>query len=169
MNEPSYAVDWRVENKVYLALILMVILISAIYGTERYAELHANDRYYEHTHDMTVWAIPENYIYVVEIEFCSSREDAYAGQNVLMGTGVTVRPDMPEKIEQALYGLPVTYSGFWVRVGFGYELAENEWQWTYDYGSLQLGVETSFYLEGRVFTILVTAHISGTSNSQSLL
>ena len=154
--EPPYDVDERTKNRLYLALILIMIFISGVYGIEQYVELPQNDSTYEPSHDIIIWAKPENYTYEVEIMFYGSKQDTITEHNRLAGTSVTVRPDMPERIESALYALPYTQSVFWIRIGFGYEVAEDEWQWVYTSDILRLGVELCVHIEGHEFVILVT-------------
>ena len=64
-----------------------------------------------------------------EVEFFiyGNQQDAINGKNRLAGTSITVRPDMSGRIESALYSLPYTYNLLWLGIGFGYELAEDDW------------------------------------------
>ena len=154
--ESSYEVDERTKNKLYLALVLMMILVFGLYGIERYVDLPQNEPTHEPSHDIIIWAIPENYTYEVEIFIYGNQQDAINGKNRLAGTSITVRPDMSGRIESALYSLPYTYNLLWLRIGFGYELAEDDWQWVYTFDILRLGVELYTHIEGHDFTILVT-------------
>jgi hypothetical protein len=154
--EPSYEVDEQTKKKLYLALVLMMILLVGLYGTEQYVALQRNDSTYEPSHDIVIWAETENYTYEIKIMFYSSEQDALIERNRLTETSVTIRPDIPKRIESVLYALPTTYNVLWIQIGFGHELAEDEWQWVYKFDILRLGVEYSVIIEGHEFTMLVT-------------
>ena len=152
----SHEVDLRTKKKLYSVLVFMMILLSGVYGIEQYIESHQVASTYEPSHDIILWTKPENYTYEVEIAFYGNGQDAISEQNRVAHTSITVRPDMSETIKSALYTLPYTQSIYWIRVGFGYELAEDEWEWAYTSGILKLGVELRVNLEGHEVTMLVT-------------
>lgn len=154
--EPPYDVDYQTKNKLYLALILMMIILFGIYSIEQYIASSQFDPIYEPSHNIILWTKSENYTYLVDIAFYGSKQDEIVEQNRLAQASISVRPDMSERIDSVLYALPYTQSVFWIRVGFGYEVAEDEWQWEYTSDILKLGVELCVHIEGHEFVILVT-------------
>lgn len=154
---PSYEVDEQTEKRLRRALVFMIVLLLVVYGIEQYDWSRQIDTTYEPSHDIILWTESENYTYEVEVSFYTNGQDAMYERNRVTQTSVTVRSDMPEMVESVVYNLPYTQDVFWVRVGFGKMLAEDEWEWVYRTGTLRLGVKLVVNLEGHEFAVLVRA------------
>ena len=156
VDEPPYDVSERTKSKLYLALGFMILLIYILYAIVRPLGLPPSYDDLEPTHDLTLWAEPENYTYHVRIEFYGSQQDAIADHNRLAAASPMVRPDMSNMTESCIYYLPRTPNLFWVRVGCSSEVEVEIGEWTYALCVLRIGEPLRLQLEGHDLTILVT-------------
>ncbi|MGD9395216.1 MAG: hypothetical protein PVJ05_02190 [Candidatus Thorarchaeota archaeon] len=156
MDEPSYYVPERTKNKLYLALVFMILFVYVIHiVVTPLGQPPHFDHYEEPTHNITIWTEPMNCTFHMRFEFYSSPQDAISENNRLSGSAPMFGPNTTTG-EYVVYRLPQTIDLFWVQVGYAAQTNEDLKEWTYGLYVLKIGEQLRIHLGGHDFTILVT-------------
>ena len=155
VDESPYYVPERTKNKLYLALIFMILLIYVIHIVVTPLGQPPSFDDLEPTHDITIWTEPMNFTFHMMFEFYNSPQDAISENNRLSGAAPMVGPNTTTG-EYVVYRLPQTIDLFWVRIGYAPQTNGDLGEWTYGLYVLKIGEQLRIHLGGHDFTILVT-------------
>lgn len=156
VDEPPYYVPERTKNKLYLALVFMILLIYVIHIVVTPLGQRPQSVDLEPTHHITIWTEPVNYTCTLEFEFYNSPQDAMTESNRLAHAAPEIQRNEAKRDDVYLYTLPQAPNRFWVRIGYTNLTNGEPVEWVYDIYALIIGEHLSIHLGGRDFTILVT-------------
>jgi len=153
VDEPPYDVSDHTKNKLYLTLAFMYLIVCVLIVGQPIIYSDSNSQSHEISHNVTLWAEPENYSYCVDIWFYSNHQDALVGYEYLDFAHFPVRPESPNMMDDDLFDLPRALDRFWVRIELCQPLVDDEC--VYSLRILEIGEPLSFYLGNHNLTILV--------------
>ena len=156
VDEPPYHVPERTKNKLYLALVFMILLIYVLHIVVTPLGSPPLDHLEQPTHNITIWTEPMNHSCTLELEFYSSPQDAMTENNRLAHAAPQIQRNETKKEDVCLYTLPQAPNRFWVRIGYANLTNGESGEWVYNVYALIIGEQLSIHLGGRDFTILVT-------------